>query len=255
MAPSPISALPPILSTSRLALKLFRGEPAISVFDWHFTPYHSSSERFVTHTGAALHVLLGTLQPGHGKLTWFRVYPARPYALFRLAFTAAPAVSALTGPRGVTRRIILQKARCHPFHARWTRAPTAWKHTISGSISLPSPGYFSPFPHGTVRYRSLRVACLGLWSAQLRTRFFVPGPTQEQRHRSVVNGYATITRYGAAFQTASPIQGGPIGFRQKPVCVLQPRLTKGWRLGSQTVWAVPGSFATTTGVVLSSSGY
>ena len=28
-------------------------------------------------------------------------------------------------------------------------APTACMHTVSGSISLPSPGFFSPFPHGT----------------------------------------------------------------------------------------------------------
>src|ERR1700746_3788017 len=28
-------------------------------------------------------------------------------------------------------------------------APTACKHTVSGSISLPSLGFFSPFPHGT----------------------------------------------------------------------------------------------------------
>ncbi len=28
-------------------------------------------------------------------------------------------------------------------------APTACKHKVSGSISLPSPGFFSPFPHGT----------------------------------------------------------------------------------------------------------
>src|SRR5437879_11490740 len=27
--------------------------------------------------------------------------------------------------------------------------PTACKHTVSGSISLPSQGCFSPFPHGT----------------------------------------------------------------------------------------------------------
>jgi hypothetical protein len=26
---------------------------------------------------------------------------------------------------------------------------TACRHTVSGSISLPSPGFFSPFPHGT----------------------------------------------------------------------------------------------------------
>jgi hypothetical protein len=29
------------------------------------------------------------------------------------------------------------------------RAPTACTHTVSGSISLPSQGFFSPFPHGT----------------------------------------------------------------------------------------------------------
>ena len=29
------------------------------------------------------------------------------------------------------------------------RAPTACKHTVSGTISLPCLGYFSPFPHGT----------------------------------------------------------------------------------------------------------
>ena len=28
-------------------------------------------------------------------------------------------------------------------------APTACTQTVSGSISLPSPGFFSPFPHGT----------------------------------------------------------------------------------------------------------
>ena len=29
------------------------------------------------------------------------------------------------------------------------RASTACRHTVSGSLSLPSPGCFSPFPHGT----------------------------------------------------------------------------------------------------------
>lgn len=28
-------------------------------------------------------------------------------------------------------------------------APTACTYTVSGSVSLPSPGFFSPFPHGT----------------------------------------------------------------------------------------------------------
>src|SRR5699024_12034983 len=45
-APSSISALPPILHLLRLALKLFRREPAISMFDWLFTPTHTSSPHF-----------------------------------------------------------------------------------------------------------------------------------------------------------------------------------------------------------------
>ena len=50
----------------RLALKLFRGEPAISVFDWHFTPTHSSSPTFSTVVGSDLHFVLPKLHPGHG---------------------------------------------------------------------------------------------------------------------------------------------------------------------------------------------
>ena len=36
------------------------------------------------------------------------------------------------------------------------RAPTACRRTVSGSISLPLTGFFSPFPHGT---GSLSVVC------------------------------------------------------------------------------------------------
>jgi hypothetical protein len=39
----------------------------------------------------------------------------------------------------------MQKARRHHINA----APTGCKHTVSGSISLPYSGFFSPFPHGT----------------------------------------------------------------------------------------------------------
>jgi hypothetical protein len=34
--------------------------------------------------------------------------------------------------------------------ARSPQPLTACKHTVSGSLSLPSPGFFSPFPHGTL---------------------------------------------------------------------------------------------------------
>ena len=52
----------------------FRGEPDITGFDWPFTPYHSSSARFSTQVGSVLHNILLLLQPGHGKITRFRVY-------------------------------------------------------------------------------------------------------------------------------------------------------------------------------------
>ena len=40
----------------------------------------------------------------------------------------------------------MQKARRH--HAK-RATPTACRRTVSGSISLPYLGFFSPFPHGT----------------------------------------------------------------------------------------------------------
>ena len=43
----------------------------------------------------------------------------------------------------------MQKARRRP------KAPTACKQLVSGTISLPCSGFFSPFPHGT---RSLSVS-------------------------------------------------------------------------------------------------
>jgi hypothetical protein len=42
----------------------------------------------------------------------------------------------------------MQKARSHT-EPKSHRAPTACRQTVSGTISLPSPGCFSPFPHGT----------------------------------------------------------------------------------------------------------
>src|SRR5690606_18316899 len=65
-------------------------------------------------------------------------------ALFRLAFATDPQLNCLSSPATVTRRLIMQKARRHPY-----RAPTACKRMVSGSISLRYSRFFSPFPHGT----------------------------------------------------------------------------------------------------------
>ena len=70
-------------------------------------------------------------------------------ALFRLAFASAPHLW-LTSPVTTTRRLIMQKAVRHPTTKYWWyRTPNDCRQAVSGSISLPSPGFFSPFPHGT----------------------------------------------------------------------------------------------------------
>ena len=92
-------------------------------------------------------------------------------------FRCGSGCNCLNRPPRVTRRIILQKARRQPV-LETPRPSTARKQTVSGSISLPSPGCFSPFPHGTVRYRSLRVSSLGKWAPQLHTGLLVSGATQ-----------------------------------------------------------------------------
>ena len=80
-----------------------------------------------------------------GRSPSFASTPSDYGALFRLAFAPAAHLKCLTLPKRITRRLIMQKARRH--HACMT--PTACKRMVSGSISPPYSGYFSPFPHGT----------------------------------------------------------------------------------------------------------
>ena len=56
----------------------------------------------------------------------------------------------LTSPRSITRRLILQKAR----HHQQKSALTDCRHTVSGTISLPSRGTFHLSLTVLVRYRS-----------------------------------------------------------------------------------------------------
>ena len=97
------------------------------------TSVRASSEFYFTFT-----LTMGR-SPGFGSTN------SNSFALLRLGFPAAPSLKDLTLLLPVTRRLINQKARHYPPK----RTLTACKHTVSGSISLPSPGFFSPFPHGT----------------------------------------------------------------------------------------------------------
>ena len=56
----------PRLLIVTLYLNIFRGEPAISKFDWHITPNHNSSEHLATYTGAGFLPSFDEIHPGHG---------------------------------------------------------------------------------------------------------------------------------------------------------------------------------------------
>src|SRR3712207_3761108 len=127
-------------------------------------------------------------------------------------------------------------------------------------LCIPLPGCFSPFPHGTVRYRSSRVFSLGGWSPRLPAGFLVPRGTQvpDQRRRSRVI-YGTVTRSGRPSQ-AVRLRAGLLHRRDPcgdPHRVLQPPASNARRLGTGVVWAGPRSLTTTSGISVdvSSSGY
>ena len=63
MAPSYVQCSTSASHRPTLALKLFRGEPAISRFDWNFSPSHNSSANFSTVVGSVLHSVSPELQP------------------------------------------------------------------------------------------------------------------------------------------------------------------------------------------------
>jgi hypothetical protein len=149
-------------------------------------------------------------------------------------------------PRRVTRRIMLQKARRQAV--RRPRPSTARQHTVSGSVSLPSPGFFSPFPHGTVRYRSGRVVCLGEWAPRFHAGLLVSGATQDAPHPSPATAYVALTPCGEPFQVLRGQRGMTTARNQPRGEILQPRWRNAWLLDTPPVWARPGSLAATTGL-------
>lgn len=66
VGPLALSVLYLRTSNPRLYLNIFRGEPAITGFDWPFTPIHKSSKWFSAHNGSSLHSVLPELHSAHG---------------------------------------------------------------------------------------------------------------------------------------------------------------------------------------------
>src|SRR5579884_3725441 len=115
-------------------------------------------------------------------------------ALFRLAFATA------TPPR-------VNLATCHNSQAHSSKgtpsphkALTACRHTVSGTISLPSRGTFHLSLTVLVHYRSPRVFSLGEWSPQLPTGFHVSRGTQGSGWSRSNFVYGALTPCGGPFQ-------------------------------------------------------
>ena len=76
-------------------------------------------------------------------------------------------------------------------------APTPCRHTISGSISLPSRGSFHLSIAVLVHYRSYIIFSLGWWSSRIQTGFLVPRPTRKNIYKvCVVFAYTAFTFFG-----------------------------------------------------------
>ena len=133
----------------RLALKLFRGEPAISGFDWNFSPIHSSSPPFSTD------VWFGPPWSFTSTSTWPWIgHPVSglrhaTIALFKLAFASAPNLQFLTSLHNVTRRSVLQKVRDRTYHVLSLLVNTGFQVLFHSP-----PGVLFTFPS---RYYALSV--------------------------------------------------------------------------------------------------
>ena len=143
----------------------------------------------------------------------------RLIALFGLAFAPAPPVTLLN----------LATESNSPAHSsigtpspdRNRMAPTACKHAVSGSISLPSRGAFHLSLTVLVHYRSSEVFSLGEWSPQLPTGFLVSRGTQVLRAKSrqlsptglspSLAGRSRAVRLDVRFVTARELCSAPAG--------------------------------------------
>ena len=119
-------------------------------------------------------------------------------ALFRLAF-------ATTTPHGLTSR---QNTNSQAHSSKGTPPPhtgaiTACKHTVSGTLSLPSRGTFHHSLTVLIRYRSPGRIQAAKWSWQTHTGFHEPRATTgtHPHPRQPGSAYGAITRSGTPSQT------------------------------------------------------
>ena len=133
------------------------------------------------------------------------------FALIRLGFPLAPELLSLSLAAHRNSQAYSTKDTPLPL-----RAVTSCQSVVSGSISLPSTGFFSPFPHGTCALSvDTKVFSLGSWSTRLPTGFLVPRRTQVPHHRVRSISRTRISRSLSDF---------PKSFRYKEVLSLTLRV-------------------------------
>ena len=143
----------------------------------------------------------------------------------------------LASPATATRRLIMQKARRHRLMA----APTACRRMVSGTISLPSSGCFSPFPHGT-RPLSVSWECLALpdgpggftQGSTCPALLRMPPRRTDASHKGLSPATAPLSR----------------GFRSRRACKMSRSYYPAGASPPPAVWAAPRSLATTGGITV-----
>ena len=93
--------------------------------------------------------------------------------------------------------------------SRFKTAPTACRHSVSGTISLPLSGCFSPFPHGTSSL-SVTEEYLALEGGPPMFRQDFTCPVLLETY-CVHYPYGAITHYGPTFQTVLVITQRSLG--------------------------------------------
>ncbi len=129
--PSLFSSFTSITYCPTLHLNAFRGVRAISEFDWPFTPIHRSSESFSTLTSSVLQSeIIGPSTCPWIDHTVSRLSHLTLFALLRLAFAMRAHLKCLGCQTGITRRLIMQKARCHPDESGLQPLVSVWFQSL-----------------------------------------------------------------------------------------------------------------------------
>ena len=146
MPPSPFSALPPLINTRRCTSMHFE-ENQLSRGLISLSPLPS------THPSGFQPTLVRTSIRCHPNFILVKGRSSRFASISSDWSPYSDSVSLrlrlfdFASPLKITSRLIMQKARGSTCLRN--SGPTACRLTVSGSISLPSSGFFSPFPHGT----------------------------------------------------------------------------------------------------------